>query len=732
MALIRDVIMNVPSNYSNWDISRRNRLDVEPGLLYPVFCEEVLPGDRFKIFPTALLSSAPLLAPLMSSHRIELSFFFVPTRLYVQSMDINRLQFTPAETKYPTFMPPLWLMPRNLFASNISTEFRSALFGIPADISVAGEFASFNGINSYFGLSTTGTLDNANYNKLQSATVAFKNGYETSISQLAGRCITAYLGATSAESFPTALFYGDQTPPATAPKNSINVVAANSLGSTVDAWATAAPELALNAIPLIGYYDIFRNYYANTQESTFFLDAFSLQRKDAPSSDNSLRNASYIYMGVNKVFDAWSLNDAGAIVPSVSSRSTVQLSPTARVNLTRLDDFIMKFVQGETSFESAWYQTIGWMDGNVSNSVFDAIPVSPTSVQPALLWAAPLQMVTGKLPSIGLCHRTYSPDLNTVWLNQATYSQMLTTSAINVNNDQVTVQQIRTASKLLQYDERGLVAGGRYDDWVYSQFGRHNRGNLCIPEYLGRYTSRFVAQDVVSTNASLDGAVAPGESTTLGQLGGKGYGSIESRAPITLQSSEHGYILGIFSLTPEASYSSGYQDLYDKTTFGDIYAPILDRIGFQPRQIKNAAMRSLITAGGTSASGSAYTTPVSTGIPGLASAGSTTPKYVTSNASLGYQPAWAEYTTALDRAYGAFSRFGELNYWVLTRAYAFDDASITGKASGSSNYSSYVFASEFEYPFADQQAATGNFYVQLSFDAMVSRRMSKTIMPTLS
>lgn len=732
MALIRDVIMNVPSNYSNWDISRRNRLDVEPGLLYPVFCEEVLPGDRFKIFPTALLSSAPLLAPLMSSHRIELSFFFVPTRLYVQSMDINRLQFTPAETKYPTFMPPLWLMPRNLYASNISTEFRSALFGVPSDIVVDGTFSVFNGINSHFAVRTTGTLDNDSFNKLQSATVAFRRSYESSIAQLAGRCITTYLGATSAESFPTAVFYGDQTIPPSAPTDAIKVVSQNSLGSTIDAWKDAASDLALNAIPLIGYYDIFRNYYSNTQENMFFLDAFSLQRKDVPLTDNSLRVANYIHMGVNKVFEAWTVNSAGAIVPTASSLSTPQLSPTARVSLSRLDDFIMKFVQGETSFEAAWYTTLGYMDGNVSNSVFDAIPVSPTSAQPALLWGAPFQMVTGKLPSIGLCHRTYSPDLNTVWLNQATYSQMLTTSAINVNNDQVTVQQIRTASKLLQYDERGLVAGGRYDDWVYSQFGRHNRGSLCIPEYLGRYTSRFVAQDVVSTNASLDGAASPGDSTTLGQLGGKGYGSIESRAPITLHSSEHGYIIGIFSLTPEASYSSGYQDLYDKTTFGDIYAPILDRIGFQPRQIKNAAMRHLITFVGTIQGSSAYTNSVSTGNPGLASAGSTTPKYVTSNSSLGYQPAWAEYTTALDRAYGAFSRFGELNYWVLTRAFAFNDASITGKAYGSSNYSSYVFASEFEYPFADQRATSGNFYVQLSFDAMVSRRMSKTIMPTLS
>jgi hypothetical protein len=67
--------------YSTFDLSHEKKLSCNLGQLVPVYLEEILPGDRFKVNSEIMLRFAPLLAPLMHRVNVYVHFFFVPNRL---------------------------------------------------------------------------------------------------------------------------------------------------------------------------------------------------------------------------------------------------------------------------------------------------------------------------------------------------------------------------------------------------------------------------------------------------------------------------------------------------------------------------------------------------------------------------------------------------------------------------------------------------------------------------
>lgn len=72
--------MNI-KNRSVFDLTHEKKLSCNMGELVPVFCEEVLPGDTFKVKTDMLVRLSPMLAPVMHRITAYTHFFFVPTRL---------------------------------------------------------------------------------------------------------------------------------------------------------------------------------------------------------------------------------------------------------------------------------------------------------------------------------------------------------------------------------------------------------------------------------------------------------------------------------------------------------------------------------------------------------------------------------------------------------------------------------------------------------------------------
>lgn len=62
-------------------LSHNVKLTCEMGHLVPVFVQDVLPSDRFKLSVSNIVRFAPLLAPIMSEVDVFFHFFFVPNRI---------------------------------------------------------------------------------------------------------------------------------------------------------------------------------------------------------------------------------------------------------------------------------------------------------------------------------------------------------------------------------------------------------------------------------------------------------------------------------------------------------------------------------------------------------------------------------------------------------------------------------------------------------------------------
>lgn len=74
------ILMKVPTTNS-FDLSYDNKLTFNMGELVPIMCQEVVPGDHYKITQEHLLKMAPLATPVFQRCRVHIDYFFVPNRL---------------------------------------------------------------------------------------------------------------------------------------------------------------------------------------------------------------------------------------------------------------------------------------------------------------------------------------------------------------------------------------------------------------------------------------------------------------------------------------------------------------------------------------------------------------------------------------------------------------------------------------------------------------------------
>lgn len=72
--------VNTPRRHRH-NLSHYVKMTGEMGTLMPILCQDVLPGDRFKVSVTDLIRFAPLIAPVMSEIDVYVHFFFVPNRI---------------------------------------------------------------------------------------------------------------------------------------------------------------------------------------------------------------------------------------------------------------------------------------------------------------------------------------------------------------------------------------------------------------------------------------------------------------------------------------------------------------------------------------------------------------------------------------------------------------------------------------------------------------------------
>ena len=91
--------------YSSFDLSYEYKGSGDFGKLMPVFCQDVLPGDRFNVNTEVMVRFAPMVFPIMHRVDVYMHYFYVPNRIIWDEWEDF---FTGGDdgTAAPTF--PVW------------------------------------------------------------------------------------------------------------------------------------------------------------------------------------------------------------------------------------------------------------------------------------------------------------------------------------------------------------------------------------------------------------------------------------------------------------------------------------------------------------------------------------------------------------------------------------------------------------------------------------------------
>lgn len=488
-------------------------------------------------------------------------------------------------------------------------------------------------------------------------------------------------------------------------------------------------------IPLLIYLDIFKNYFANTQEDDFYIIAGSTEATVAFKQKNVNiftvqvgKNSEYDWVtpinnttelqasdNIKNFSDFWKSLIIKVYNPSKGSSLTVYIDRAATNHSTKtitLDKIGTNELDGYTTVQGVYIKTPVFGDttdykkmfnnslGSILNKVKletldqmrDEILKKPGNTTLNIL-ATSNSDVNNLFYKIresalnklgGLAIKTYDSDIfnnwvKTDWIDGENGISKVT--ALKPDEDgTITMDALNLQQKVYNMLNRIAVSGGTYRDWLETVYtaGRYlDRPET--PVFQGGMSQMIEFDEVVATTGNAEGQV-------LGELAGRGY----ARQPNTsgrlhFQVEEPGYVMGLVAITPMIDYSQGNDFDLNLFTMDDLHKPALDGIGYQDLMNEQRAW--------WTASQNATTIT------------DTTP---------GKSVAWIDYMTNFNKTFGNFATGESEDFMVLNRNYEDDENN------GISNGSTYINPQEHIDIFADTALDSQNFWVQTACE--ITRR----------
>lgn len=503
---------------------------------------------------------------------------------------------------------------------------------------------------------------------------------------------------------------------------------------------SAGQTRAFNAIPLLAYWDIYKNYYANKQE-----EIGAVIHTVIPAQ----ANISQINITVGGVPGSTTILPespaTGAVTVNGEARY-IQLTYTGTItNFTQVmvrtsqygDINLQELVTGNggSSVAGTWtgyydfakwgtLTLINWRDRASTDPLFiqpdvvtfplsnldtmrNNILLSPGNVGYDIMTANlyPYKYLTEAnsdgiaknmtLGQEGLGVKTYQSDQFNNWLQTEwiTGSNGITdVTRVSTTSGSFTIDALNIAQKVYDMLNRIAVSGGTYDDWLDAVYMEERYTRPSTPIYCGGLSKELVFQEVVSN--------AEANNNPLGSLAGKGIMANKHKGgTIRIKVQEPSYIIGIISITPRLDYSQGNDWDVNLKTMDDFHKPALDQIGFQDLIMEQMAWW---TTFGT-----------------------------TSNwqqRSAGKQPAWTNYMTNVNKTYGNFAVTNNQMFMTLNRRY---EAGMVGSNIQMLDVTTYIDPAKYNFIFAQASADAQNYWAQIGIDMEVRRKMSSKLMPAL-
>lgn len=498
---------------------------------------------------------------------------------------------------------------------------------------------------------------------------------------------------------------------------------------------TGSNSAIKNGIPLLIYLDIFKNYFANTQEDKFYIITGNTNASVTINQQNQTKTTIQVGTDAEVVWQAPmddtatltagdSVKDYASFWKSVKIRfynptngmskesyinyltsnsttkeittnkiSTIFPSGNSLAGYTTIQGiYVGQFPGDETLYRNSLDTILNEQKLETLDKVRDEILKQPGNTALGMtatkdsdvnnLFEAIRKAATNKLG--GLVLKTYDSDVfnnwvKTDWIDGENGISKVT--ALKPNEDgTITMDALNLQQKVYNMLNRIAVSGGTYRDWLETVYtaGRYlDRPET--PVFQGGMSQMIEFDEVVATTGNTEGQV-------LGELAGRGY----ARQPNTsgklhFQVEEPGYVMGLMAITPMVDYSQGNDFDLNLFTMDDLHKPALDGIGYQDLMNEQRAWWTAQQDG----------TKIT----------DTTP---------GKSVAWIDYMTNFNRTFGNFAAGESEDFMVLNRNYE------RGTENGIANGSTYINPQEHIDIFADTAIDSQNFWVQTACE--ITRR----------
>lgn len=489
--------------------------------------------------------------------------------------------------------------------------------------------------------------------------------------------------------------------------------------------ANATHGVEKNGIPLLLYLDIFKNFFANTQENKFYmLKGAGEVKLNLTKTYNNENNGIYI-IGKNTNFihvTKTTTITAGAILTdytdfwhsikvtmmesgSLQYKTLDQLTQNAKTSTITLNNVAAEpyatILQFFTTKETAKFikTELGQYDLKLLDQIRDVI-LHKKGNEKLILYGENLDANNGGSTELrtmfgdlvnsqsnrlgGMLLKTYDSDIfnnwiQTDWIDGTGGITELTSIDITANDGKLTMDALNLQQKVYNMLNRIAVSGGTYRDWletVYTAGKYLDRPET--PVFIGGMTQYIEFDEVISKSATETeyGSQPLGDIAAIGR-GGKPL----NNGHIHYQCEEPGYIMGLMAITPMIDYSQGNDFDLNLQTIDDLHKPALDGIGYQ-----DLIQEQMVGETSTYNEGS--------GISKL--------KHMAANKTV----AWIDYMTNYNRTYGDFAAGEALDFMVLNRRY---DVSNNNTIE---DLTTYIDPQKYIEIFADTSIDSQNFWVQ--------------------
>lgn len=481
-----------------------------------------------------------------------------------------------------------------------------------------------------------------------------------------------------------------------------------------------------NGVPLLLYIDIFKNFFANTQEKKFYMlrgaGEIALNIKDTyennddntnyiiGKSQNSLHvtSSTTISTGLSDINfnEFWNsikvtiLESNGGLFNKTLNQLTKNAN-NATITLNNITaDPYATILQFFTTKETAKFikTKLGQYDLKVLDEIRDVI-LHKKGNETLILDGTSMNEANGGSEELasyiddiinsqenklgGMLLKTYDSDIfnnwiQTDWIDGDGGITELTSIDITASDGKLTMDALNLQQKVYNMLNRIAVSGGTYRDWletVYTAGKYLDRPET--PVFIGGMTQYIEFDEVISKSATETayGSQPLGDIAAIGR-GGKPL----NNGHVHYQCEEPGYIMGLMAITPMIDYSQGNDFDLNLQTIDDLHKPALDGIGYQDLIQEQMVGETSIYNSSPNISQMIHKAANKT-------------------------VAWIDYMTNYNRTFGDFAAGETLDFMVLNRRYEVENGEIT-------DLTTYIDPQKYIEIFADTAIDSQNFWVQ--------------------